>query len=526
MVNHGPSKGCWTCRKRRIKCDEARPSCRQCSRLGRECGGYGPDTRKRSIRFKSQDSLSRSSSSNLRSGIGTDIVPETIIVSDESTAICFFLTSIVGLGRGFKSTQGFLEPLLAVVGNEHPNSVLSTVVSAVSTRIWGFWKNPLRSHQSPHSPFTRALVHLQAALHDPVERSKESTVLSVILMHFYEGVAARSMHRPPMLAHRDGARALLNQYADSGPQSECREFLRNYLRHCDVSAYLESQALDTSDLDVWFDQSWDENTPVNPNTVLDLIGLSLAHLQSRLSDIKCRVKQNPYAYDSGIETWWQDLESVEAQLSEWTLSVSTEWQPYTRTMQNGFSYLGTCDLYPTVQIATIWNVWRICRLTALRLRLSLLSCASPSALRRFTSSGTKEQILSDPASGREVVDSICRSIPFYLGSRRGHGGLSDLTDLNIKLPSYHDHDLNSDIHARYLQGEDAMSVVDYRRHILVQGPSHAQLHLTSLIKVLSSEGGDAICTANQVIWIREQYLRVCKLTNAHFDLDGGNVAGE
>lgn len=291
MVNHGPSKGCWTCRKRRVKCDEGRPSCHQCSRLGRDCGGYGPDTRTRSIRFKSQGSFSQSSSSESRSRTRTDIVPATIVLSDESTAICFFLTSIVGLGRGFKSTQGFLEPLLPVVANEHPNSVLSTVVSAVSTKIWGFWKNPLRSYESPHSPFTRALVHLQAALNDPVERSKDSTVLSVILMHFYEGVAARSMHRPSIRAHQDGACALLKQQANSVPQSECCAFLRNYLRHCDVSAYLESQASDTSDLDIWFDEGWDENMPVNPNTVLDLIGFSLAHLQTRLSDMKRCVKQ-------------------------------------------------------------------------------------------------------------------------------------------------------------------------------------------------------------------------------------------
>ncbi|KAK3186903.1 hypothetical protein K4F52_004347 [Lecanicillium sp. MT-2017a] len=439
------------------------------------------------------------------------------MLSDESTAICFFLTSIVGLGRGFKSTQGFLEPLLPVVANEHPSSVLSIVVSAVSTKIWGCWKNPLRSYESPHSPFTRALVHLQAALNDPVERSKDSTVLSIILMHFYEGVATRSMHRASIRAHRDGACALLKQQANSVPQSECCAFLKNYLRHCDVSAYLESQASDTSDLDIWFDKDWDENMPVNPNTVLDLIGLALAHLQTRLSDMKRCVKHNPY--DSGIETWWQDLESVEVQLSEWTLLVPTEWQPYTRAMHDGFSYLGSCDLYPTVQIATMWNVWRICRLTVLRLRLSLLACVPPGALRRFKSLGAKKQIFFDPTSGKEVVDSICRSIPFYLGTRRSHGGLNDLIDSEIKVPSYHDRDLNSDVRARYLQGDDAMSVVDYRRHILVQGPSHALLHLNSLIKVLSSEGGDVICraiSADQVIWIREQFLRVCKLTNAHF----------
>ncbi|CAN8104349.1 unnamed protein product [Discula destructiva] len=33
-------KGCYTCRKRRIKCDERQPACRQCRRAGVTCGGY------------------------------------------------------------------------------------------------------------------------------------------------------------------------------------------------------------------------------------------------------------------------------------------------------------------------------------------------------------------------------------------------------------------------------------------------------------------------------------------------------
>ncbi|KAK4560457.1 hypothetical protein LTR86_005653 [Recurvomyces mirabilis] len=34
--------GCLTCRKRRIKCDEAQPSCRNCAKSKRECLGYDP----------------------------------------------------------------------------------------------------------------------------------------------------------------------------------------------------------------------------------------------------------------------------------------------------------------------------------------------------------------------------------------------------------------------------------------------------------------------------------------------------
>ncbi|KAH8881880.1 hypothetical protein GQ53DRAFT_798996 [Thozetella sp. PMI_491] len=33
--------GCWRCRSRKVKCDEQRPHCRACQRLGKLCDGYG-----------------------------------------------------------------------------------------------------------------------------------------------------------------------------------------------------------------------------------------------------------------------------------------------------------------------------------------------------------------------------------------------------------------------------------------------------------------------------------------------------
>jgi hypothetical protein len=249
MVNHGPSKGCSTCRKRRVKCDEDRLSCRECLRLRRVCGGYESEKKTGGIRFKDQGTGARLLSPTSRSkSPRMSITPEwtrqavilvTITPSDESSAVCFFLTSIAGLGRSFHSTQGFLEPLFPVVAKEHPDSVLSTVLTAVSTKLWSLWKTPTNSYRTPHPPFTRALSRLQAALNDPLERSKDSTVLGAILMHFYESLAARSTHQRTMRAHQDGARALLEHGAGSVPDSDYRVYLRSYLRHYNVSIYME-----------------------------------------------------------------------------------------------------------------------------------------------------------------------------------------------------------------------------------------------------------------------------------------------
>ncbi|KAK4140101.1 uncharacterized protein C8A04DRAFT_32388 [Dichotomopilus funicola] len=38
-----PSKGCQTCRTRRVKCDETKPTCKQCAKARRDCPGYRDD---------------------------------------------------------------------------------------------------------------------------------------------------------------------------------------------------------------------------------------------------------------------------------------------------------------------------------------------------------------------------------------------------------------------------------------------------------------------------------------------------
>ncbi|KAJ5790428.1 transcriptional regulator family: Fungal Specific TF [Penicillium psychrosexuale] len=37
---HRSFKGCWTCKKKRVQCDEARPACQKCSSRGLTCEGY------------------------------------------------------------------------------------------------------------------------------------------------------------------------------------------------------------------------------------------------------------------------------------------------------------------------------------------------------------------------------------------------------------------------------------------------------------------------------------------------------
>lgn len=62
-VKRRTKTGCLTCRKRRIKCDEGHPTCRNCQKSKRECAGYDPIFKAQSSSSAAQPSAMSSQSS-------------------------------------------------------------------------------------------------------------------------------------------------------------------------------------------------------------------------------------------------------------------------------------------------------------------------------------------------------------------------------------------------------------------------------------------------------------------------------
>ena len=78
MVYNGrPSTGCARCKQRRKKCDETRPSCLRCLKVGRECPGI-PDQVDLMFRHETAPVTQKvkSTSGKTRKQKGTDSVPE------------------------------------------------------------------------------------------------------------------------------------------------------------------------------------------------------------------------------------------------------------------------------------------------------------------------------------------------------------------------------------------------------------------------------------------------------------------
>lgn len=129
MVGVPRSSGCQLCRKRRVKCDEARPECGNCRKYGAQCPGY-----ERAMKFVSgkhaiRSKGSRPSPTSRDSSVGAGAAVAGSSPSNASTS-----TSSVGATTptSYASTAA-----VSLVASPQPNRALfvGTLMEMAQTRL-------------------------------------------------------------------------------------------------------------------------------------------------------------------------------------------------------------------------------------------------------------------------------------------------------------------------------------------------------------------------------------------------------
>ncbi|KAJ4301483.1 hypothetical protein N0V90_003575 [Kalmusia sp. IMI 367209] len=308
---------------------------------------------------------------------------------------------------------------------------------------------------------------------------------------------------------------------------DSRGLLLNVL-NIEVSlAIRECQPVDP-ELVPWF-ASLPYSMPLNPAIKLSCIGISVANIQYRFElilkeHLNCPIGECSHSAD--IAQLYKEIIEFEIASSEWAQSIPKYWKPHIWEPKAKYSgapipmYQETCEIYPSVQIASVSNTWRgyqliICKILAI---MHTHAWVEPhtSAQIRFS----PEKVI------QSLVDSMCYSIPFYLGNRQGIHYISDLTNPKPHhfYPAYHnmrdppiakEHILHEDVHMK---------------HVVAYGAWHSMYPLTMLVTIFTNHSGDCDCIARiprpgQVAWIGSQLLRTMKLFGLDRNL-GGASAGD
>ncbi|KAI4123511.1 MAG: hypothetical protein LQ338_005235 [Usnochroma carphineum] len=413
MVYGGkPSTGCKNCRQRKIKCNEQKPACTQCTNTGRVCPGYtnlfdlvlrdetesvarkAQRKKKREANAKgtatttaAADTLAagRSTGSNRTvppsSAIATTatsglLLPKSFQGTPEQQAINTFFSNYILIPRHPLMKRGYLECLLPLYQNTRHDSLLSLATTAMALAIEGGSPSTQHYRQVSRSYFGKALVKTGRAIRDPVESIKDETLMSVLLLSFYES----------RLKYPFGK----------------------------TSADLDSLRPNT------FENSASRLTSLSAQ-VSDLLAFANPTLRNR----------NEFPSRDQLMAILDYATKVEAQLSTWPDSVPDDWRwrpshsfdNLPSQERKLYVYNRRVDIYHDIWVASIWNSYRGTMLMIQYTVLQTLGMLRPPPLSHL---GARIAICITTV--QNLVDDICGSVPFNLGTKT-FGGPSDRKEL-------------------------------------------------------------------------------------------------
>ncbi|KAL1964150.1 hypothetical protein VTN77DRAFT_7238 [Rasamsonia byssochlamydoides] len=197
MVGVPRSKGCLTCLRRRVKCDELRPECSQCLKYGVSCPGYS-----RSMKFQDEGPLLRKRFGS-RAYRTTRIKPEQPRPSDSIDERA--LPSLVASSMSRQQSSVFRDFVLSafprwfglnrcrvkvtwatyVAEQLGRNQAFDAAIYCITCAFMGQYHDDARLRQSSWEMYAKAMTLLKDSVTDEnMLKSRESVSTSILLSLF------------------------------------------------------------------------------------------------------------------------------------------------------------------------------------------------------------------------------------------------------------------------------------------------------------------------------------------------------
>ncbi|KAJ5113725.1 hypothetical protein N7456_002259 [Penicillium angulare] len=432
MVYGGkPSTGCHLCRKRKIKCDEARPGCRNCGIYGRPCPGYRPDgvfrneTRKverqakkiippsnsQSVTPDSQlpiifDRHSGSPSSSSSSSSSSLSLIHMADSTWQERAVCYFFDQYI-INPEFEDGMGHLDYLPGLYTQlnrgKTASPCLSWAVEATALMALGNVSKAPQLITKARRGYGKALSSLRGALDSPTEALQDETFASVVILSLFEDVSGE--RNGLYSSHTAGFEFLMKLRGEGQLNNRQGRDMFNFAY---AHTYVEVLALGEKprvDVD-WILDQLDKEDPIER--------LMLA--TSKLSQLflAMQATPSPPSIDT-VKKWIRLGQECDFELSQWTLHLTDRWLPLVVYSAQG----ETLITYNRISNCVVWNYYRAARVMLQQLLLSLNRTLSIVIMKKkrpgdppITKSTLEETSLR--AMIKEMTADVCRSIPFAM----------------------------------------------------------------------------------------------------------------
>ncbi|KAH8681804.1 hypothetical protein BX600DRAFT_491961 [Xylariales sp. PMI_506] len=397
MVYHGPSRGCNSCKRRRKKCDETRPSCLRCTRAGRTCSGYEFDELPVQRRYEapprnplahSGPILPRKCSLPKRVPFpGSDILPrdtiprETTVEESHMLALRSFLYDFSTSSINRNISRGYLSGLVTLVQRLGPSSNVAKACQAVAFANRGRPLNRPRFVRKAQLLYQDLLLSSAKALNSSRLTGTTELRLIALMMGLFQVIIADEHDIGNHEVHAKGLWALMGfGYSPSDP------------------------------LNLFGDAHKEKAWSIFSITTANTKGDELDFLLQQVYSIWIR---SEITFEEGDLRALQDESiALERRFSKWAEDRATEFKPIVaghidlNRNKAGVEvgcWPGRIETYFDIYVAAVWNVFRAARIILIHQILDTFDRLKESA-----------KGVGYIGSANQLAEDMAASVPFHL----------------------------------------------------------------------------------------------------------------
>lgn len=430
----GSSKGCTTCKRRKVRCDLKTPYCARCTKTGRKCEGYVKNWRQSitqtpvkqiaDTRITFQPSGANAFNNQIMSLFWERYIPST----DESVPD--------------GSPCGWLQHAISSPGPPDTDVLQLSLKALAVTRLARMNQDDRLALQG-QSCYVRALQQLQKALRSDHAVARDETFAAGYVLALHELFESESLVTP-MEAWRKHVTGLEALVSLRGPQKHRSPFGRALLEEFRASLMITClQDRRTSVLATakWLARDWDETSNSLHPSIYDK-GLTLASLLEEIDNANLSSANDSTLFyflqrclgmDTDLDIWYEEFTIRTPSASYWpTPSIIRSDSPGSTLGPKGQPRLSFTNLSIAGTTITFWALKIIISTTIATACSTILS--SNSRRQSVASFDTVETISagtddvadnSDPASSPDELTAKAQRLSnqYNFGQRKGFATL-------------------------------------------------------------------------------------------------------
>lgn len=340
-------------------------------------------------------------------------VPKVLSQDYDTYALDFFFTSYVRPHSNLYYDRNFLNSVYLVFQQSSAYSPIRPAVKAVALALLEAWSqlNPNSPQSFARSHYVRGIAALRQHLQN-CEEITDDVLIATLMLDMYEGVTSFCAARSHTGMHLKGTKAIIDSRKRLVYSSETSQGILARVRHMVVGRALSQQEPVAPDV-LELTPGSQIGVSISPEAELHRLDFELANLQADATDsIPSITNRSLVEFEI-----FNKAQALDEQFVAWYASIPLEWYPIAvsdaRSIPDSVRLAGMyqdyCNIHNSIFVADILNGH-----SSSRIKLQLLILSTLSSLRDPSLEELESQT---QATIQDLADSICASVPYFLGDR-------------------------------------------------------------------------------------------------------------